>query len=191
MVNNSQTPWTTISSTYVYSDEWLRLRSDTVKLPNGTILAPFHTLEVPDSVNVIAITEDQSVLLVEQYRHSVRRISLEIPAGTIDSGEKPIEAAKRELLEETGFAGGEWRLLGATFPFSSRLNCVVHGFLALDVKRECEPRPDLSEIIRVTEMPWSTFAKRLFDPFPLLHEANQLAMALLAARHIEDGFTTA
>lgn len=183
MLTSFQTPWTTLTSTYTYSDEWLRLRSDTVRLPNGTVLAPFHTLEVPDSVNVVAITERQSVVLIEQYRHSVNRVSVEIPAGNINLGETPFEAAKRELLEETGFADGEWRELGVIFPFSSRLSCVVHGFLAIGVHRMRAPSPDLSEIIRVTEMPWNAFADRLFDPIPVLHEGSQLAMALRAIRH--------
>lgn len=99
------------------------------------VLTTFHTLELPDSVNIVAVTEDRTVLLVEQYQHAVRRSSLEIPAEHVDLGEAPLEAARRELLEETGFVGGDWRLLTITFPYSSRLNCAVHGFLALGVRR--------------------------------------------------------
>jgi len=185
MADDTQMPWTVLASAYSYTDEWLRLRSDTVQLPNGTVLTSFHTLEVPNSVNVIAITEQHSILLVEQYRHAVGQVSLEIPAGNIDAGETPMEAAKRELLEETGFAGGQWHPLSTTFPFSSRLSCVVYGFLALGVQRERAPQPDLGEIIRVSEMPWNDFASRLHGALPILQEGNQLAMALLAMHHME------
>ena len=99
MADDTQMPWTVLASAYSYTDEWLRLRSDTVRLPNGTVLTPFHTLEVPNSVNVIAITEQNNIVLVEQYRHAVRQVALEIPAGNIDAGETPIYGAKRELLE--------------------------------------------------------------------------------------------
>jgi len=176
--------WTTLTSTITYSDEWLRLRSDTVQLPNGRVLTPFHTLDVSDSVNVVAITEKRAVVLVNQYRYAVDRTSLEIPAGHVEPGETPLAAAKRELLEETGFAHGNWLPLAQLFPFSSRLNCVVHGFLALGVSQERPPSPDLGEIIRVIEMPWTAFRDRLFDAVPILQEGNQLALALLATHHV-------
>ncbi len=82
-------------------------------------------------MNVVAITEQHSILLVEPYRDAVGQVSLEIPAGNMDAGETPMEAAKTELLEETGFAGGQWPTLSTTFPFSSWLSCVVYSFLAL------------------------------------------------------------
>ena len=185
MADDAQMPWTVLASAYSYTDEWLQLRSDTVRLPNGTVLTPFHTLEVPNSVNVIAITEQKSIVLIEQYRHAIRQVSLEIPAGNIDAGETPIDAAKRELLEETGFAGGHWSPLGTTFPFSSRLSCAVYGFLALGVQRERAPQLDSGEIISVTEMPWTDFASRLHGVLPILQEGNQLAMAWLAMHHME------
>lgn len=185
MADDTQRPWTVLSSSYSYRDEWLRLRSDTVQLPNGTVLTPFHTLEVPNSVNVIAITAQNSIVLISQYRHAVRQVSLEIPAGNIDAGETPMDAAKRELLEETGFAGGQWHPLGATFPFSSRLNSTVYGFLALGVERERAPQLDSGEFISVAEMPWKDFASRLHGVLPILREGNQLAMAWLAKHHME------
>ena len=69
--------WIVLESKYTFEDPWIRLRSDVVRLPNNKILSPYHTIEYPDWVNVIALTAEKNIILVEQYRHPVRQTFIE------------------------------------------------------------------------------------------------------------------
>jgi ADP-ribose pyrophosphatase len=82
---------------------------------------PYYSLRLPDYAAVVALTRDQRVLLVRQYRPAVERYTLELPSGLVDAGETPAEATGRELLEETGHAAGEIEVLGPLFPDTGRL----------------------------------------------------------------------
>jgi ADP-ribose pyrophosphatase len=172
-------PWRLVESHYAYRDRWLSLRSDTVRLPGGKTLAPYHVIEAADWVNVVAISEAGNIVLVEQYRHAVQHTMLEIPAGHVDPQELPEAAVRRELLEETGYGGGTWHELGALHPAASRFNNQVHSYLALDVRKVGEPRREASEDIRVREMPWAEFAAGLRSGALRLREANQMSTVFL------------
>jgi 8-oxo-dGTP pyrophosphatase MutT (NUDIX family) len=172
-------PWRLLESTYTYQDRWLTLRSDSVRLPNGNTLSPYHVIEIGDWVNVVAITASGQVLLVEQYRHAVGRVMLEIPAGHVDPEEGLEAAARRELLEETGYGGGLWHALGALHPAASRFTNQVHAFLAVGVSRLAQPVEEESENLRLRETPWPKFADGLRSGRLCLHEANQMSTLLL------------
>jgi 8-oxo-dGTP pyrophosphatase MutT (NUDIX family) len=78
-------------------------------LPNGTIIEDYNVLEYPDWVNIVAITPERMAVLVRQYRHGIRDVHYELPAGVCEAGDSgPVETARRELLEETGYGGGDW-----------------------------------------------------------------------------------
>ena len=173
------TPWTRLDSTYTYRDRWLTLRSDTVRLANGSTLAPYHVVEGPDWVNVVALSEAGNIILVEQYRHAVQKIMLELPAGQVDPKEDHDAAMRRELLEETGFGGGTWHPLDTLFPAASRMTTRVTGYLALGLERIAEPALEESEDLRVREMPWEEFASGLRAGGLRLLEANQMSTVLL------------
>lgn len=96
--------WEIISSDYIHRRPWGTLRSDTVKLPSGFVKKEYYVLEYPSWVNMVAITEDRKILFVRQYRHGAQKIMLELPAGVVEANEPPELAAKRELLEETGYS---------------------------------------------------------------------------------------
>lgn len=172
-------PWKVLASRYSFRDRWLAVRSDTVQLANGRTLEAYHTVEADDWVNVIAITEAANIVLVEQYRHPVGRTLIELPAGMIDAGETAEAAARRELLEETGHAGGRWHDLGALFPVAARLANQVRTWLALDVRKVADPAPDASESIRLHEMPWEQFAADLHSGGRPILEAPQMASLFL------------
>lgn len=172
-------PWRLLSSIYSFSDRWLRLRSDTVRLPGGSTLTPYHVIEAADWVNVVAINEAGCIVLVEQYRHAVTRTMLEIPAGHIDANETPEAAARRELQEETGYGGGRWHALGSLHPAASRFNNQVHSFLALGVTKVAAPALEESENLHLHEIPWTEFVAGLRDGTMRLPEANQMSSVLL------------
>ena len=88
---------------------WLTARVDKVELPTGAIIDEYYVLEYPDWVNTIAITKEGEFVFVRQYRYAIGKTVNELCAGVIEKGEDPMDAAKRELMEETGFGGGKWQ----------------------------------------------------------------------------------
>jgi len=157
-------PWQVLESKYAYRDRWLAVRSDTVRVPNGTILSPYHTIEFPEWVCAIALTPAREIVLIEEYRHGVERLSVELPCGTPeDEGEDVLEAMQRELLEETGYASEEWHSLGSSTANTARQNNRVHAFLALDARRVSDQMLDPGEVIRAHLVPWAKFVADLAE----------------------------
>ena len=122
--------WETVSSEYLVKKPWATLRVDECKLPDGRIAKEYYVLEYPNWVNVVAITADKKVIMVKQYRHSGGLISIEIPGGVIDGDENPVDAAKRELLEETGYLFQDFELLSTIYPNPATSNNVTYCYLA-------------------------------------------------------------
>ena len=125
--------WTLLSSERLFDRPWLSVRRDHILLPTGQVNDEFYVLEYPDWVNVIAITEDGKFVMERQYRHGLGVMSIEIPAGVVENGEDPLEAAKRELLEETGYSGGTWEENMVICGNSSTTNNYTHSFIARGV----------------------------------------------------------
>ncbi len=143
-------PWETISSEYIIKRPWLTARRDVLRMPDGKIVPEYYVLEYPTWVNIIAITKDGEFVLVRQYRHALDIVEYEICAGTMDASDaSPLETAKRELLEETGYAGGEWTeyaVLSANPTSMSNLN---HTFIAKGVEKVSSQHLDETEEISV------------------------------------------
>ena len=104
------TNWKVLRERVVLERKWLTITEQRVALPRNVELE-FHLVSSPDWTSVLALTPERQVVVVEQYRHALQGISRELPAGVIDPGETPLQAAKRELLEETGYASDDWRVL--------------------------------------------------------------------------------
>jgi 8-oxo-dGTP pyrophosphatase MutT (NUDIX family) len=168
-------PWQVLESKYSYRDRWLAVRSDTVRLPNGAVLSPYHTVEFPEWVCAIALTPERNIVLVEEYRHGIGRVSFELPCGAPDGESEDVLAAmKRELLEETGYASEEWHSLGSSTANTGRQNNRVHSFLALDARQVAGQKLDPGEIIRTHVVPWAQFVDSLAEgrlEIPGLHVA--------------------
>lgn len=141
--------WKLLESEYLIKRPWLTARRDKVQLPNGTIHDEYYVLEYPTWVNVIAITAEGEYVMVEQYRHGLQDVFTEIVAGVVEDGEPPIDAAKRELLEETGFGGGEWSLLSVLSANASAMNNLTYSFIAKGVVKLSNQSLDETEDIAV------------------------------------------
>ena len=117
----------------------------TMESPRTGDAHPFYRIASPDWVNIVALTRDEHFVLVRQFRHGSRTVTLEIPGGLIDPGETPAEAAARELLEETGFRAGRLEDLGSINPNPALFSNRVHMQLALDCERVDVIRNDSTE----------------------------------------------
>jgi 8-oxo-dGTP pyrophosphatase MutT (NUDIX family) len=113
----------------------------------------FDLLESVDWVNIIALTNDGNIVLIRQYRHGTREITCEIPGGAVDQGETPLEAARRELEEETGYLAGSWELIGQVQPNPAFQTNTTYTYLARGASLSGQPQPDENEEIEVEEHP--------------------------------------
>lgn len=118
---------------------------------------PFYVLDTPEWINVIALTPENRIILVEQYRAGIHKSTLEIPGGMVDGGETPPEAARRELLEETGFISDNWISLGKTSSNPAILNNFTHLYLAEDCIKVQTQQTDATEDILVHQLPVNRF----------------------------------
>ena len=128
-----------------------------------------------------------NILLVEEYRHGARQVVVELPSGIHDTPGEPIEAMKRELLEETGFASEEWLPLGSFFANAPRLDNRVHCFVALDARKVAEPKLDDGEVLIAHEVPFAAFLEELRDGRRTFHGFQGGAMWLLHAHARKSG----
>ena len=118
---------------------WIRVFRETLRLPNGSLVDDFYSIETHEFVVVVSFPNDGQMLLLRQYRHGPREVVCNFPAGYIKPDETPLQAARRELLEETGYHGGRWESLGAFVVDGNRGNGRAHFFLAQGVTRLQEP----------------------------------------------------
>ena len=141
--------WKILSSEYLIERPWLTARCDCVQLPDGRIMDEYYVLEYPDWINIIAIDKEGCMLLVRQYRHGLGRTNFELVAGVLEKDEDPLTAAKRELLEETGYSGGEWHELMQLSANSSTMTNITHCFVATGVEKIADQHLDATEDLEV------------------------------------------
>lgn len=167
--------WKLVDSKYIVCDRWLKLRADRCKLPNANIIEPYYVLEYPTWVNVVAITPQNQVVFVKLYRHGIQQTVLELPSGSVETSDKSIlDAAKRELLEETGYGEGEFVETGRLSPNSANHANTVHCFLATGVQQISKPAEDETERLEIVTMPLQEVIKltRRNGLFQALHVAS-------------------
>ena len=165
--------WEIVESEYLFKRPWLTARRDTVKMQNGNIIPEFYVLEYPDWVNIIAITDDEKYVMIRQYRHGIQETRYELCAGVVDPGEDALTAAKRELMEETGFGDGEWSKLMTISGNSSTTNNMTHCFIAKGVHQISTQHLESSEDISVCILTKDEVKELLVD--------NEIVQSLMLA----------
>lgn len=146
--------WKVLKSTELLKARVFRLRSDQCQFPDGRVMPSYYVMEFPDWVNVVPITDDKQMVMVEQYRHAGGEVFVEIPGGsTHGHDEDPRLAGERELREETGFEAREWIYCGYTFPNPALQNNKMHTYLALGCRKVGEVQLDPYEDLTVKLMP--------------------------------------
>ncbi|EIM29257.1 NUDIX hydrolase [Microvirga lotononidis] len=172
-------PWTVSRSRDVIRDRWVTLRADDCVTAEGVEIAPYYVLEYPDWVHVIAIDDEDHLVLIEQYRHAFGGLSLEVPAGAIDREDPSVlAAAARELEEETGYVAERWRSLGKHSPNPATHTNSCHTVLALGARPVGRKLNDPTEQIKVVRVPVGDAARLAADG--TLTNAMQIASLAIA-----------
>lgn len=135
----------------LYSGRIIEVRNDIVSLPNGK-LADREVVDHCGGVTIAALTEDNCLLFVRQYRYPHDEVLLELPAGKLEKDENPLEAGKRELLEETGAIGKDYRFLGIAYPSPGCYKEDLYLY-ACRVESIGEYQPDEDEFLDVVKIP--------------------------------------
>lgn len=140
-----------------------KVRKDVVVNPRNLSLHEMFVLEQPDWVNIIPLTPDEQVILIEQWRHGTRSVHLETPGGLMEPNETPTECARRELLEETGYEAGELRLLGVVHPNPAIQANRQYYVLATHCRKVAGLKLDHAEDIAVQLAPLSAIPRMIRD----------------------------
>ncbi len=172
--------WKTLKSEVVLDrSPWLRVRSEDVELPDGRVVQGYIRLETPDYVVIVPLTAEGEVVLIRSYKRGVDDIDIQPPAGMVEDGEPPLEAAQRELLEETGHRAGAWTRLGAFVLGGNFGGGTAHLFLATGCRRVAEPDSGDLEEQEVLRLPLAEVRRRLLSGgFRQLGSAAALGLAL-------------
>lgn len=144
--------WKVLSSKYLSKHPYFTARVDTCETQDGKIIDEYFVVELPTTVCAVAITEEQEVLMVRQYRHPVEETLLEIPGGFVDENETPEEAVKRELKEETGYEFSSVINVGRIAANPGVLNNFTYLFLAKGGKKTSEQKLDKNEELNVEKI---------------------------------------
>ena len=146
-------PWTRLASEALQDCRVFSVHRVRARSPRTGGEHDFYTIDASDWVNIVALTPDDCVVMVRQYRHGADRVTLETPGGMVDPGETPAQAAARELLEETGYAADEVVPLGGVNPNPALFSNRLHGFLARGARKVREVRNESTEETHVELVP--------------------------------------
>ncbi|HEV2798862.1 MAG TPA: NUDIX hydrolase [Pyrinomonadaceae bacterium] len=152
MPDETKNPWTLISTKQIYDNNWISVREDSVVRPDGErgIYGVVHFKNI--AIGVLAV-EDDFIYLVGQYRYPLERYSWEIPEGGCAEGEDPLDAARRELEEETGLRAGNWRKLGEAHLSNSVSDELAIWYVATDLTQG-QHRPEGTEQLQIRRVPF-------------------------------------
>lgn len=141
--------WRVIASSYVVESPFLRLRKDTIELPGGTIIDDYYVRESRGFSAVFALTAQNEVVLVRQFKYGIGRVMLELPCGFVDEREAPLEAAVRELAEETGYVADSMDFVRTFVHEPTNSAMLMHLYLARGARLAGPQNLDVTEQIEV------------------------------------------
>ena len=127
-------PFEVLNTKIIYENPWIKVREDSVKRPDGTD-GIFGVVEYSPGVHVLPIDTEGKAILIREYMYAIERYDIMFPAGGVEEGEEPLEAAKRELLEEVGYESDEWVDLGTANPLTMVIKAPFYLFLALNCRK--------------------------------------------------------
>jgi ADP-ribose pyrophosphatase len=146
-------PWKVLGQKLLLSaPPWLSVYRERVQLPSERIIDDFYRVVLPDFAVVLPVTATGEILMVRGYKHGLGRATLTVPAGLMNPGEPPLDAARRELLEETGYEAAEWKQLGRYIVDGNRQCGTMHLFLARNARAVRPPQDDETEVLQVELM---------------------------------------
>ncbi len=170
-----------VSSEELVSNSFMKLRKQYMLKPNEGKEIPFYIIEFTDWVNVVAITTHMRIIMIKQYRPGIDEVCIEIPGGIIDEGEDPETAAKRELMEETGYSCDRIRLMKKVSGNPAIQNNFVYLFLAEGAKDYTEQNLDDDERIEVFDKPIDE-VKDMLEEGQIHHPYASLSLMLALNR---------
>jgi ADP-ribose pyrophosphatase len=144
--------WRRLNRKTLYNTAHLTLHEDEIELPSGDVIDDYSVVDLPDGVLVVATDTSGRLLLFEEYKYAVDSYVLTFPAGGIDKGESPTDAALRELLEETGYAADKATLLSSTYPYPSKLEHITHIVRVENAVLTSTHTQDITETIKPLEL---------------------------------------
>lgn len=155
--------WKKHSSEYISKHIYFTARKDICEMPDGKIVDPYFVVELPTSVCALAITENNEVILAEQYRHPLEETIIEIPGGFVDAGESAATAIARELLEETGYSFSDYIFAGRVAANPGVLNNYTDLYLATGGRKVASQSLDANEDIKIKLVPVETVRQMLMN----------------------------
>lgn len=144
--------WKIKETKRVLDSEYVKVDKDDVILPHGREIKDFYKVTIKDCAAIVAITSDNHIILKKEYRHCYGEELIEIPAGVLEENEESLNAAKRELQEETGYKSEKWTYLGKTVESSAKLTNFMYIYLAEDCEKVSDQKLDYGEDIEVLEV---------------------------------------
>jgi 8-oxo-dGTP pyrophosphatase MutT (NUDIX family) len=175
-------PWRIVSSEYRIDTKFLRLRVDRVELPSGIVVDEYYVRESHGFCVIFALTANDDVLLVRQYKHGAAQIVTELPAGMIDAGESPAACAARELAEETGYTGSPPEFVRTFLTDPTNATAHFHLFIVRDAARTRQQQFDVTEDIEVRLAPVDEVRAMALDG--RISGASQVAAILVSLAHL-------
>ena len=174
--------WRVISAEEVYrNDRELIVSREEVQLPDGRVITDFYQVQLPSHVTIYATTGEGEVACLRQYKHGPRKVCLTLPGGLIDAGEDPAEAAKWELLEETGLSSNQWILLGTYTLGGNQGIATSHLFRAACAEEARTPASgDLEDMTLEFLSPERVLTEMELGSFPIISHAAAIALANLS-----------
>jgi len=179
--------WKTLSSEYLFEENWMRIRKDACETKDGKIISPYYVYEFPDWVTAVALTKEGKIIMERQYRHALGETNYEIPGGCVDPTDLNLQdAIARELLEETGYQFTDFESLGKISANPSTNNNLMHMYLAtgghlvkdqqLDHNEEIEiylfSIPDVKQLLKENRIVQSMHVTALFYALERLGELH-------------------